>query len=89
MAQVYKNPLEQAQALQKTFFGRPMNSEEADDVLFALQAQYGNPKLTYEEAEAKYKPEDVEEAVDYILNKKGYNKFTYFGGDPYGEKGRE
>ena len=69
------------------FFGRPINSEEADDVLFALQAQYGDPKLDYEEARGRFTPEEVEEAVNWV-KKKGFNKFTYFNGDPYGEGGR-
>jgi len=35
--------------------------------------------------EGRFNEDQVKEAVDYV-KKKGYNKFTYFNGDPYGEK---
>ena len=80
MSEIYKNPIDQANKM-VDFFGVPLGSEEADDVLFALQVQYGNPKLDYEEARASFSPEDVKKAVDYV-KKQGLNKHTYFKKEP-------
>ena len=96
---VFKNGIDAANSMTKPvtvradqvkdkFFGVPAGSEEADDVLFAIQAYYGNPKIDYEEAAGRFSDDEVKEAVDYI-KKKGYNKFTYFSGDPYGEGDRQ
>lgn len=69
-----------ADQIKEKFFGVPAGTEEADDVLFAIQAYYGDPKIDYEEAKNRFTEDDVKAAVDYVT-KKGYNKFTYFSDD--------
>lgn len=80
MSEIYKTPIMQANKM-LDFFGTKQGSEEADDILFALQVQYGDPKLDYEEALANYTTEDVQKAVDYV-KKQGLNKHTYFQKKP-------
>lgn len=62
------------------FFGAAEGTEKADDILFALQAITGNPKLTYKKARELYKDRDAERALAYVKTN-GLNKHTYFEED--------
>lgn len=73
-----RKPKGESTITEATFYGAPMNSEEADDILFALQVQYGAPEKGFEEFLAmNISDEDIQKALDYVALK-GYNKFTYF-----------
>lgn len=64
-------------SLGEDFFGAKEGTEEADDILFALQVQYGDPKLTYDECRKEFTGEEVKRAIAYVKRDK-LNKFTYF-----------
>lgn len=64
-------------SLGEDFFGAKEGTEEADDILFALQVQYGDPKLTYDECRKEFTKEEVKRAVACVKRYK-LNKFTYF-----------
>ena len=60
------------------FYMREIGSEEADDLLFALQVMYGQPKWGYSEFEEMNLSEaEIQRALDYVT-KRGFNKSTYF-----------
>ncbi|MDD4321708.1 MAG: hypothetical protein PHH31_09235 [Acidaminococcaceae bacterium] len=60
------------------FYGVEKYSEKADDILFALQVMYGQPKYTYREFQIMdLSQTEINEALEYV-EKKGYNKFTFF-----------
>ncbi len=60
------------------FYGTSQGSEKADDILFALQVMYGEPKYTYGDFQKMNLPQSkINEALAYV-KKKGYNKFSYF-----------
>lgn len=59
------------------FFGTKAGTEEADDILFAIQAYFGHPEWTYEVARKKCSEKDMQQAIAYV-KRKGYNKFNYF-----------
>ena len=71
---------EDEDAVSEDFFGAAEGTEKADDILFALQAITGNPKLTYKEARELYKDKDAERALAYVKTN-GLNKHTYFEED--------
>ena len=60
------------------FYGAIRGSEKADDILFALQVVYGEPKYTYSDFQKmNLSQAEINEALAYV-KKKDYNKFSYF-----------
>ena len=60
------------------FYGYKEGTEKADDVLFALQVQYGHPEYNYDDFRKLNLTKDkIEKAINFV-EEKGYNKFTYF-----------
>ncbi|MCK9320356.1 hypothetical protein [Methanoculleus sp.] len=60
------------------FYGATKYSEKADDILFALQVMYGEPKYTYRDFQKmNLSQTEINNALAY-LKKKGYNKFSFF-----------
>lgn len=62
----------------KNFYGELEGSEKADDILFALQVITGRPKYGYSDfRDMNFSEDEIKDALKYV-EKKGYNKFTYF-----------
>ena len=60
------------------FYGAIRGSEKAEDILFALQIVYGEPKYTYSDFQKmNLSQTEINNALAYV-KKKGYNKFSYF-----------
>jgi hypothetical protein len=65
-------------AMSKDFFGAKQGSEEADDILFALQALYGEPKYGYDDfRKMNLTQADVNKSIKFVKERK-LNKSTYF-----------
>jgi hypothetical protein len=64
--------------MDKDFFGAKQGSEEADDILFALQAHYGKPNFGYDDfRKMNLTQVDVNKAIQ-ATKKDNLNKHSYF-----------
>jgi hypothetical protein len=74
----WTGPVKVEDAMDKDFFGAKQGSEEADDILFALQAHYGKPNFGYDDFKKMNLTQvDVNKAIK-STKKDNLNKHSYF-----------
>jgi hypothetical protein len=74
----WTGPIKVEDAMNKDFFGAKQGSEEAYDILFALQALYGKPKYGYDDfRKMNLTQADVNKSIKFVKERE-LNKFTYF-----------